>query len=228
MAVAALALFAAVITRGPVMPVAATVVATQQAAGTLPVAALRPLAVFLGDSYTQGLGASSESTRWVNMTASAKGWDFVNLGRGGSGYFTPSTPQACFHPVCPNYAGMIPEVAAESPDYIVVAGGQNDFSAFDTSRQRVVEAIRTTYAALRASFPHAQIIAIGPSTSSAVTPDVELFDRVVQDAAASVHAQYVSLIDPNVIGDGMFFEDKIHVNDAGHKAIAKRIIAAVR
>lgn len=227
-AVSALALIAAVATGGPGVPVAATVVTTHRTATTLTVTAHRPFAVFLGDSYTQGLGASSESTRWVNVTASTKGWNFVNLGRGGTGYLTPSIPQACFHPACPNYAGMIPEVATPSPDYIVVAGGQNDFPAFHASRQSVVEAIRRTYAELRAKFPKAEIVAVGPSTPWAVNADVKLFDRVVQDAAASVNAQYVSLIDPNVIGAGMIFKDKIHVNDTGHQAIAERVTAAVR
>jgi lysophospholipase L1-like esterase len=185
-----------------------------------------PVAVFLGDSYTQGDGATAPGARWVNLVATAKGWDFVNLGRGGTGYLVTSS--GCGLSVCPNYAGMIPEVAKESPDVIVVAGGQNEFHAFNTTRQDVIDAIRKTYAELHARFPEAQIIAVGPSTPWDVNPDVALFDRVVQDAAASAEARYVSLIEPNVIGDGMLAEDKVHVNDAGHRAIAERVTAALR
>jgi lysophospholipase L1-like esterase len=50
----------------------------------------------------------------------------------------------------------------------------------------------------------------------------------VQDAANSVKAKYVSLINPNVIDLAMILPDKVHVNDAGHKAIAERVLAALR
>jgi lysophospholipase L1-like esterase len=193
-----------------------------------PVTGPEPLAVFVGDSYTKGTGATSESARWVNLTASAKGWRFVNLGRGGTGYFVTSKTRSCAGAVCPNYAGMIPQVAKEAPDIIVVAGGQNDFSAFNTSRQSVIDAIRATYAKIRSKFPSARIIAVGPSTPRKVNPDVEKFDQVVHDAATFVKAEYVSLLEPNAIRPGMLGQDKVHVNDAGHMAIAERVTAGLR
>lgn len=188
----------------------------------------QPLAVFLGDSYTQGKGATSAEGRWVGLVATTQKWDYVNLGRGGTGYLATSTAAGCGLDFCPNIEGMIPLAASESPDIIVVAGGQNDFSAFNTDRAAVMDSIGKTYAALRAKFPEAQLVAVGPSTPWGVNKDVILFDEMVQDAASKVQAKYVSLIEPDVIDPTMLLEDKAHVNDAGHKAIAERVIAALR
>lgn len=38
----------------------------------------------------------------------------------------------------------------------------------------------------------------------------------MQDAAASVNAKYVCLIEPNVIDPSKVIADKGHVNDGGH------------
>ncbi|WP_146033065.1 SGNH/GDSL hydrolase family protein [Arthrobacter sp. AFG20] len=185
-------------------------------------------AVFLGDSYTQGTGASAPANRWVNRVAAAMDWRFVNLGRGGTGYLATAGMAGCGLEHCTNYEGMIPAAVAESPDIVFIAGGQNDFTAFNESRGAVVKSIENTFASIRAKLPKAKIIAVGPSTPWGVNPDVETFDKLVQDAAASVQAQYVSLIKPDIIVDSMVLKDGGLVNDAGHKAIALRVIAALR
>lgn len=188
----------------------------------------KPLAIFLGDSYTAGTGASSPDKDWVSLVANAEGWDFVNLGRGGTGYTATSSVQGCGLEFCPNYGAMIPEAKSQSPDVVVIAGGQNDFTTFNSDRQGVTDAIRRTYTDARTAFPKAKIVAVGPSTPWGVNAEVTAFDKVVQDAAASVSAKYVSLIDPDVIQPEMVIEDKAHVNDSGHAAIAERVESALR
>jgi len=212
----------------PPPPVSEKVQAAYEAGQTLSVEKAKPLAVFIGDSYTQGTGASKDETRWVDLVAKAEGWGYDNLGRGGTGYLATSGKAGCGLEVCPNYAEMVETVAAIKPATVIVAGGQNDFSAFNENRPAVLAQIAKTYNGLRAKLPKARIIAVGPSTPWGVNEDVLAFDAAVQEAAASVKAEHVSLIEPNVVTPQMVLPDGGHVNDAGHKAIAERVISALR
>src|SRR5829696_5674496 len=58
----------------------------------------RPVAVFIGDSYTQG------EDRWPSYVAKEQGWKQVNLGRGGTGYRARDTAagaqEGCEEDVC--------------------------------------------------------------------------------------------------------------------------------
>ena len=209
-------------------PVSDKVTAAYEAGKTLAPTPQKQLAVFIGDSYTQGKGASSPATDWVTLVATAKGWGYDNLGKGGTGYATVSDVNGCGLAVCPNYQDMADAAIASKPQTVIVAGGQNDFTAFLTNPAKEKAAIRATYAKLRAGLPDAQIVAVGPSTPWAVDSTVAEMDQAVQDAAASVNAKYVSLIEPNVIAPDMVSGDKAHVSDAGHKAIAERMLAALR
>ncbi|MFC8038751.1 SGNH/GDSL hydrolase family protein [Paenarthrobacter sp. NPDC057355] len=187
----------------------------------------KPIAVFIGDSYTQGTGASS-GNNWVTVAASGAGLNAVNLGRGGTGYLTVAGKEGCGMEKCPSYPEMVSQAVAAKPSAVVVAGGQNDFQQFARDPERVSDAIAKTYADLRAALPAAKIVAVGPSTPWEVTPDVLAFDKTVQEAAASVKAGYVSLLEPPVITRPMVLQDGAHVNDAGHKAIAERVGPALR
>src|SRR5690606_5182268 len=48
-----------------------------------PTKATQPIAVFIGDSYTSGYGASIPTLAWASLVASGEGWKAVNRGRGG-------------------------------------------------------------------------------------------------------------------------------------------------
>lgn len=178
-----------------------------------------PTAVFLGDSYSQGTGASSKATRWTTLVSSAMGWGEVNDGRGGTGYVATSDVNGCGLSFCPNYPAMIDLAVADKPKVVVVAGGQNDLTTFINDPVKVKAAISLTFKTLRDKLPDATIVAIGPSTPWGVGGPVIGLDQAVQDAASTVKAKYVSLINPDVIDPATILPDKAHVNDAGHKAI---------
>ena len=190
----------------------------------------RPVAAFIGDSYTAGAGASSAQTRWTYLVSQQMGWSEDDFGRGGTGYVRTNTPgQPCRHnDSCPNYPGIVDEVAATHPDIVVVAGGQNDLTEFDVHRDLVAASIAGTFTALRAQLPDARIIGIGPSVPRAVTDSVVAFNDDVQGAVRAVGGEFVSLIAPTpVILPDMVLPDRTHVNDAGHAAIAARIVDAL-
>src|SRR4051794_11312013 len=53
------------------------------------------VAAFVGDSYSQGRGASRPEKRWVTLAAAEEGWRGENFGRGGTGYQLTSDINGC-------------------------------------------------------------------------------------------------------------------------------------
>ncbi|TFC05538.1 SGNH/GDSL hydrolase family protein [Cryobacterium adonitolivorans] len=184
-----------------------------------------PVAVFVGDSYTQGLGASSPVTRWSTLVAEEAGWTEVNQGLGGTGYVTAASAIDCGQKQCPTYPDRVADVIASAPDVVVIAGGQNDRWALGTDPQFVRAAVNETFRLIRAELPNARLIAVGPSTAEPATAMLTDLDGWVQAAAHRVDAEYVSLLDPVVIRAEMVVADGVHVDDAGHRAIADRVLA---
>jgi lysophospholipase L1-like esterase len=181
-------------------------------------------AVFIGDSYTQGTGASDKATtRWTSLVSINEGWQEINLGRGGTGYVTTSGVNGCGKEYCPSYPEMVAEAVASQPDLVVVAGGQNDQSAMSENPNAVIAAINATYSSLRAALPGTRIIAVGPSTPEEVTSSIVALDEAVRAAAEANGAEYISLLEPAVLTLEMIAPDGSHANDAGHAAIAARI-----
>ena len=179
-------------------------------------AEVTPTAAFIGDSYVAGGGASSPNEGWAALVSDKMGWEQSNHAIGGTGYFLKFEG-------APNYAGVVPEVIAAAPEIVVVGGGQNDFSSYRSNPAQVEEEINNTYAALRGGLPDARIIAVGPSTPGQIDDAALGIDEAVQRAAEAVGAEYVSLLDPNVITPEMVGPDGQHVGDAGHAAIAGRV-----
>ena len=185
-------------------------------------------AVFIGDSYTQGVGASRPESRWVSLVSGKEGWEPHNLGRSGTGYLAVGAPSECGHLKCLNYVKTVPLAVAAKPNFVFVSGGQSDFETFLKNPESVITAIDTTYASLRAGLPHTPIYAIGPSTTGAVTKQILEFDAAVRNAAARVGATYVSLLQPNVIKPTFIAADRAYVNDAGFAAIAERVEGSIK
>lgn len=186
-----------------------------------------PVAAFIGDSYAQGIGASSEATRWTSLVSDAEGWRQENLGRGGTGYLATSGPEGCGLDFCPSYDAMVGEAAANAPDVLVISGGQNDFNTFVTARSSVEEAIAKTMTDARSALPDTRIIVVGPSTPNGVDANFTAFADTVREAAGSIGAEYVDLTTPDVIDPANVLPDGGHVNDAGHAAIAARVSAGI-
>lgn len=185
-------------------------------------------AVFIGDSYTAGVGASSATTRWTTLVAAATGWQEDNRGLGGTGYVSTAGTKGCGQQFCGNYQAAAAEIRGDQPDVIVVAGGQNDFDDWARNPDQVSAAIQGTYRELRRNHPKATLVAVGPSDVDRAGPIALALDHEVREAATSVGAHYVSLLDPLTIQKDMVLPDGAHVNDAGHQAIAERVLEGVR
>jgi len=189
-------------------------------AGTVVADAEPPLAAFIGDSYAAGTGATSIKRRWTTLVAADQGWRELNLARQGTGYLATASVDECGQPTCPNYEVMLRDAVRARAAVVVVSGGQDDGPR---DPARVARAVQATYEAVRVGLPDAEIIAVGPS---AIEPSsrIRAVDDAVREAAADVDATYVSLLRPTVIKPAMVAEDEVNVNNAGHAAIARRVI----
>ena len=185
----------------------------------------RPLAVFLGDSYTAGAGATTASLRWSTLVAHEAGWTEVNQGGVGTGYDTVAGSNVCADDYCPAYVQRAMQVINQAPDVVVVAGGQNDRPALAAEPALVRAAVTETFDLIRQGLPNARIIAVGPSTPTPATPAVAELDSWVHAAADGVDAEYISLLAPAVIAAPMVVPDRVHVNNTGHLAIARRVLS---
>ncbi|WP_161631783.1 SGNH/GDSL hydrolase family protein [Rhodococcus sp. JG-3] len=189
-------------------------------------------AVFVGDSYTEGVGSSSDSSRWSSEVARDMRWFEINLGVGGTGYLNSMESAGCMRASCAAYMDQAGVVAQFSPNVVVVAGGQNDMAAMLIDPSVVQASVHKTYGEIRRALPNVQIVAVGPSfPMPADDPEVErsrrLLDETVRSAAGEVAGTYVSLLDPPVIDQSMVLPDLTHVNDSGHRSISDRVVSVL-
>lgn len=190
-------------------------------------AAPRPVVAFVGDSYTQGVGAEPPSERWTSVLSAAMNWDERNFGVAGTGYLATADAQACGRDTCPNYQTTALDAVATAPSIVVVSGGQNDVAAYGDDPTAVQEAIAATYIEIRRALPEAKIVAVGPSVPGEPTDAALGVDRDVRDTAETFGAQYVSLLDPPVIDPTNVLPDGENVDNLGHSAISRRVQSAL-
>lgn len=170
---------------------------------------------FLGDSYTEGAGASTASKRWTSLVCVHFGWTELNFGVGGTGYLNPLAPHVA-------YPYRVPAIAADHPAIVVVSGGYNDRGLALRSPAEELAAIRSTFAALHQALPKARLYAVRPFAPAGPEPPVlGAIGSAVQQAVQRVGGTYLDIGDPlrNLPQD--MYTDAIHPNDAGHRALAQ-------
>lgn len=194
-----------------------------ETASPTPSAEPMPVALFIGDSYTDGAGATDDTSRWTTLVSVELGWAEVNYGFGGTGYATALVGEVCTRDECPAYPGAVELAAGEMPDVIVVSGGRND-SADMVAFQAGVDA---TFEALAATFPGVPVVVTSPLWDDDPAPD-DLAQKaeIVEAAAASAGATYLDLGQPLFGHAEYVIDDGIHPDDDGHAAIAETFVAA--
>ena len=181
-----------------------------------------PVALFIGDSYTTGEGASSPAKRWSTIVADRMGWTERNVAQGGTGYVSrnPTISKR-------SYGEQLRAAPRGGVQFVVIAGGQNDFGELGEDPERVFEAVAWAFEVAHRRFPDAEIIAVGPSTPWSIGLEARALDSAVRAAAEKQEATYVSLLDPDVVPDRFVHPDGVHVTDRGYAAIARRVISQI-
>ena len=201
---------------------------------------------FLGDSITQGAGASSPETCYVaDMHRLYNLAEARNYGIGG----TRIAPQkeVSAEPVWDqDFLGRYAKMDDDA-DFVVVFGGTNDFGhglapfgqVGGIAPDTFCGACDTLYKGLKAKFPRAKLAVITPTPrAKAASPKGEgnkpaghvLADYVdaIKQIAAANGLPVLDLFHPQPVGNSdafppEIFVDGLHPSDAGHAVLAKLI-----
>ena len=102
----------------------------------------------MSDSTGAGANGVSAFEAWPWLSANYLGMDCINLSIGGSGYISS-----------PSYISRLQDVIDSNPDYLLVAGGQNDKAGNTT--QAIVDAFNAFCSAVNVAVPSCKIIVGG-------------------------------------------------------------------
>jgi lysophospholipase L1-like esterase len=178
------------------------------------VAAALPVVAFLGDDFTDGVGATSPATRWSSLVAEHYGWDEKNFGVAGTGYSTRGTAGGT------PYTVRVAALAATAPSIVIVAGGRFDIESAN-GPTAIKAGVTATFTALRAALPKAVIIAESPQWPLTKPPaTLALVAADVKAAVAAVGGQYLDIGEP-LYGLPADVGPHSLPNDAGYDALAK-------
>ncbi|MEY4349832.1 MAG: hypothetical protein RL719_1129 [Actinomycetota bacterium] len=186
------------------------------------------VALWIGDSYSAGAGASDVSKRFTSIVSRKLGWIEINVARGGTGYLAGnSTGQtsgkaACGKDVCPNYVDVLDQLGAYRPDIIVVSGGRNDPLGEGSN---AIQSARNFYKKLAEQYPKQRVIVTLPILAlEEETPEFKNFKSAVRYWAQYYGASCLDLGEPLFGKPDLLAADLVHPNDAGHAALAEKFI----
>ena len=209
------ALFAALVTaflvRGGSPPAAGVV----EPSGTATDVAEQPVVTFIGDSWTEGIGATA-LRGYADLTAEQLGWDHYVLGVGGSGYEQAGRGST--------FDERVERAVATDPDVIVVQGSINDRRASPVDLERAT--LRTLRHLRAAADPGTAVLVLGAAYTPGLAPAV--IDGINDTIAAAADRVQVRFVDPaaenwnDPVRISMWADDA-HPNDAGYQILANRL-----
>lgn len=200
---------------------------------------------FLGDSITEGHGASSKSKCYVEVFSRLTGSTVLNYGIGGTRIAPQKNPSqnTAFDN---DFIKRVDEIDA-CVDAIVVLGGTNDFGhgdadfgdLSDTSKTTFCGACDTLMRKLIERFPDIPIIFVTPLhrlTEEGMINEISLTRRPLIDYVDAIRKKAekysvpvldlfaVSGMQPNIQKQNeLYFIDGLHPNDRGYEKIAKML-----
>jgi acyl-CoA thioesterase-1 len=172
-----------------------------------------PIAVFMGDSYTQGVGLSQISDDYAYVTASAMHWRAVLNAAGGTGYVAggPCRGQQLL--------ARVPQVVALRPAVVVIQAGLDDYQSPEQQIERAAEQV---YAQLRHDLPRTRVVVVGPHA----VPKVSKVRPVINALRTATTRAHVAFIDASS-WPLSFEKDGIHLTVAGHRTYGRQLADAV-
>ncbi|MFZ3485568.1 SGNH/GDSL hydrolase family protein [Sphingomonas sp. 3-13AW] len=183
----------------------------------------RGLIAFLGDSYSQGTGAPSVARSWAAAAAGQLQMDAWSDGVGGAGWNSAGANA----PVARVAKGIA--ALTRAPDIVVTALGYNDGGADAAGLANLRMRYDATVAAIRAAWPEASLVTLGPWTPLGATPALGSIRAALMQAAAAGRSPFVDV--ENLVGVGnrgiYTGADNVHPTGAGHLYLGRRIGQAV-
>lgn len=201
-------------------------------------------AMFLGDSYTLGTGATRLGSGWAHQCADYLGWiDYIANAQSGTGYLNAPTDRQKFED------RVAATVTPFAPDLIVVMGGYNDntFNNAAWTTAAVGAAAAALFSALKTALPNTSLIVTSgqASVTTTVGSETYLHSEAILNAAAAA-SNVIKTIDmtnaaPWITGNGkvgatngsgnadvLVSSDGAHPSQEGHDFYGVRIAREIR
>jgi GDSL-like Lipase/Acylhydrolase family len=178
-------------------------------------------ALFVGASYTAGLGATPPTAGYAYLIGREPGWHAQIDGVSGTGFLNPG-PRGN-----QTFADRITGLTANPhPDLVIFQGGRNDVGY---SAARLRAAIIATVDITRRRFVGAQIVLLGPIPARVPTPRGQLLvESVLRSAASACHATFIDPIAQHWITvnneQGYTGHVPAHPDNLGYAYIAARLL----
>jgi acyl-CoA thioesterase-1 len=183
-----------------------------------------PRALFFGDSYTAGEGATSPEMAYPAVASRVLGWDHRTVAVGGTGYVNPGDQNSG------NYSTRIPglreQLADFVPNIVVMQGSLNDQGV---PVNELTEQAGSDIDAMRATYPDAQIVVLGPSAPTVPSrPAINKVTNILYNVALDKGVVWINALSWMLqAGPGYLAPDSVHPSDFGHQKIAERFIETV-
>lgn len=183
-----------------------------------------PSVVFIGDSWTYGVGAT-DNNGYAQLAVEQLGWPHAIFGVGGSGYTVTGAPGA--GESASTFGDRARNLDGSTADIVVVQGSLNDRAS---PAADIGLAARQTFADLRAALsnPDAQILVVGSSyTPDSTREQIDRINSAIASAAEEAGLPFVNPAEENwtdPADDRVWFNGN-HINDAGHRAVADQVVA---
>ena len=195
---------------------------------------------FLGDSITEGVGASEYARCYLEQFAAATGAICRNYGISGTRIAKRRVPYD-IPEFDRYYASRVPEMDPDA-DIVVVFGGTNDYGHGDAPLGEMNDrtiwtyygALHVLFTALIEKYPAAQIVVLTPlhrDDEEKRTPTLKPFVDATRQVAEFYSLPVLDLwanygIQPRVpVMKEMYVPDGLHPNDAGHAILANKLRA---
>ncbi len=202
---------------------------------------------FLGDSITEGSGASCIENRYTDIIAREEGAVCRNYGIGGTRYARQKTPsENPLHDL--DFCSRALEMD-EDADIVVIFGGTNDFghgdaeigSPDDRTSETFWGAAHTLYQTVCERFPNAQKVVITPlhrlcedclrgdGYKSKDAAPLKTYVNIIREVAEYYSLPVLDLyktsgLQPEIpLYQEKFMPDGLHPNDAGYRILADKI-----
>lgn len=207
--------------------------------------------LFLGDSITQGAGATNEENVYLEVCAKKLGAKAVNFGVGGTRIAPQITPSA--EAFCDEYFLLRAKKMDKDADLVVVFGGTNDFGHGDAPFGRIGDKDPATFCGaydalieyLMATYGKEKLIIVYPlrrrnetatngdgSKAEGSKPLAEYHDaeKVVAEKCGlkSVDFWNDGDLNPNTPDGNENFADGLHPNDIGHRLLGEKLAEAIK
>ena len=174
-------------------------------------------AVFFGDSFAEGKGASAPDKRFTTVLSTSFGWTEDNRAHAGTGYLRSSQTNDCAGAPCQGFAAQVAGLAADPPAVVLISGGANDINL---PAGEVETAVQETLRTLKTAAPSAKVYVINPWWDGRPMPEgLAPRTAAISAAAAAAGATFIDIGQP--LRDNPALLTDGEANDRGHARLAE-------